>query len=57
MGEAGAALDLGMPGIGGLADRMIEAGLIEKRRRNRNRRALVGQPPGKISQGRRRMTE
>src|SRR3984893_12140105 len=31
MGEAGAALDLGMPGISGLADRMIEAGLIEKR--------------------------
>jgi hypothetical protein len=26
-----AALDLGMPGISGLADRMIEAGLIEKR--------------------------
>jgi len=31
MGEAGAALDLGMPGISGLADRMIEAGLIERR--------------------------
>jgi DNA-binding MarR family transcriptional regulator len=31
MGEAGAALDLGLPGISGLADRMIEAGLIEKR--------------------------
>jgi DNA-binding MarR family transcriptional regulator len=31
MGEAGAALDLGMPGISGLADRMIEANLIEKR--------------------------
>jgi DNA-binding MarR family transcriptional regulator len=31
MGEAGAALDLGKPGISGLADRMIEAGLIEKR--------------------------
>lgn len=31
MGEAGAALDLGMPGISGLADRMVEAGLIEKR--------------------------
>jgi DNA-binding MarR family transcriptional regulator len=31
IGEAGAALDLGMPGISGLADRMIEAGLIEKR--------------------------
>src|ERR1700738_2380755 len=31
MGEAGAALDLGMPGISGLSDRMIEAGLIEKR--------------------------
>ena len=30
MGEAGAALDLGMPGISGLADRMVEAGLIEK---------------------------
>lgn len=31
MGEAGAALDLGMPGISGLSDRMIGAGLIEKR--------------------------
>jgi DNA-binding MarR family transcriptional regulator len=31
MGEAGAALDLGMPGISGLADRMVEAHLIEKR--------------------------
>jgi DNA-binding MarR family transcriptional regulator len=30
MGEAGAALDLGMPGISGLAERMTEAGLIEK---------------------------
>src|SRR5580704_7250411 len=31
MGEAGAALDLGMPGISGLAERMIEAGLIDRR--------------------------
>jgi DNA-binding MarR family transcriptional regulator len=31
MGEAGAALDLGPPGISGLAERMMEAGLIEKR--------------------------
>jgi DNA-binding MarR family transcriptional regulator len=31
MSEAGAALDLGMPGISGLADRMVEAGLIRKR--------------------------
>src|SRR5215475_13159772 len=31
MGEAGASLDLGMPGISGLAERMVEAGLIEKR--------------------------
>ena len=31
MGEAGAALDLGMPGISGLAERMVEAGLIERR--------------------------
>jgi len=31
MGEAGAALDLGMPGISGLAERMTEAGLIDKR--------------------------
>jgi DNA-binding MarR family transcriptional regulator len=31
MSEAGAALDLGMPGISGLADRMVEAGLITKR--------------------------
>jgi DNA-binding MarR family transcriptional regulator len=31
MGEAGAALDLGPPGISGLAERMLEAGLIEKR--------------------------
>src|SRR5215471_19576992 len=30
MGEAGAALDLGMPGVSGLAERMVEAGLIEK---------------------------
>ena len=30
MGEAGAALDLGMPGISGLAERICEAGLIEK---------------------------
>jgi DNA-binding MarR family transcriptional regulator len=30
MGEAGAALDLGMPGISGLAERMVEAGLINK---------------------------
>ena len=31
MGEAGAALDLGLPGISGLAERMMEGGLIEKR--------------------------
>src|SRR5215470_5157121 len=31
LSEAGAALDLGMPGISGLADRMVEAGLIAKR--------------------------
>lgn len=31
LGEAGAALDLGMPGISGLAERMAEAGLIAKR--------------------------
>ena len=31
MGEAGAALDLGMPGFSGLVDRMIGAGLTEKR--------------------------
>jgi DNA-binding MarR family transcriptional regulator len=31
LGEAGAALDLGMPGISGLVDRSVEAGLIEKR--------------------------
>src|SRR5215813_13125532 len=31
IGEAGAALDLGMPGISGLTERMVEAGLIEKR--------------------------
>ena len=30
-GEAGAALDLGPPGISGLAERVVEAGLIEKR--------------------------
>src|ERR1700749_1110928 len=29
--EAGAALDLGPPGMSGLAERMVEAGLIEKR--------------------------
>ena len=31
MSEVGAALDLGMPGISGLADRTVEAGLIAKR--------------------------
>src|ERR1700742_2626894 len=31
MGGAGAALDLGPPGISGLAERMAEAGLIDKR--------------------------
>jgi DNA-binding MarR family transcriptional regulator len=31
IGEAGAALDLGPPGISGLAERMVDAGLIEKR--------------------------
>src|SRR5437868_12715675 len=31
LGEAGAALDLGMPGISGLVGRTVEAGLIEKR--------------------------
>jgi len=31
MGEAGAALDLGMPGVSGLVERAVEAGLIEKR--------------------------
>src|ERR1700752_4019614 len=31
LGEAGAALDLGMPGISGLVERTVEAGLIEKR--------------------------
>ena len=31
IGEAGAALDLGPAGISGLAERMVEAGLIDKR--------------------------
>lgn len=31
MGEAGAALDLGPPGISGLVDRMSAAGLIKRR--------------------------
>ena len=31
MGEAGRALDMGLPGISGLSDRMVEAGMIEKR--------------------------
>jgi DNA-binding MarR family transcriptional regulator len=31
MGEAGAALELGMPGMSGLAERMVDAGLIDKR--------------------------
>src|SRR5437868_9037879 len=31
MGEAGAALDLGPPGISGLVDRMAAAGLIKRR--------------------------
>src|ERR1700744_3981922 len=31
IGEAAAALDLGPPGISGLAERMVEAGLIDKR--------------------------
>jgi DNA-binding MarR family transcriptional regulator len=39
MGEAGAALDLGMPGISGLAERMCEARLIEKRADPRDGRA------------------
>ena len=39
MGEVGAALDLGMPGISGLAERMCEAGLIEKRADPRDGRA------------------
>src|SRR5215472_5511292 len=30
MGEAGAALDLRMPGTSGLVERMVEAGLIDK---------------------------
>ena len=30
MAEVGAALDLGLPGISGLAERMMEAGLIKK---------------------------
>lgn len=31
MGEAGAALDLGPAGISGLVDRMVAAGLVERR--------------------------
>jgi DNA-binding MarR family transcriptional regulator len=31
MGDAGTALDLGMPGMSGLVERTVEAGLIEKR--------------------------
>src|ERR1700753_281444 len=31
MGEAGAALDLGLPGISALAERMAKAGLISRR--------------------------
>lgn len=31
MSDAGAALDLGMPGISGLVERAVEAGLVEKR--------------------------
>ena len=31
IGEAGAALDLGMPGISGLVERTVEAGLVAKR--------------------------
>jgi DNA-binding MarR family transcriptional regulator len=31
MGEAGRALDMGLSGISGLSDRMVEADLIEKR--------------------------
>ena len=31
MSEAGAALDLGMPGMSGLVERTVAAGLIEKR--------------------------
>ena len=31
MGEAGAELDLGMPGISGLVERSVQAGLIDKR--------------------------
>jgi DNA-binding MarR family transcriptional regulator len=49
IGEAGAALDLGMPGISGLVDRMIEAGLIEKRADPNDGRAwrLWLTPPGR----------
>jgi DNA-binding MarR family transcriptional regulator len=31
MGDAGAALDLGMPGMSGLVERTVAAGLVEKR--------------------------
>ncbi len=31
LGEAGRALDMGLSGISGLSDRMVEAGLVEKR--------------------------
>src|SRR2546423_15463651 len=49
MGEAGAALDLGMPGISGLVDRMVEAGVVEERggpQQGGGRRASVSAPGG-----------
>ena len=63
MGEAGAALDLGMPGISGLAERMVDAGLVEKRADPDDGRAwrlwLTARGPQGIGaqQGGRRRTE
>jgi DNA-binding MarR family transcriptional regulator len=39
MGEAGAALDLGPAGISGLVDRMVAAGLVERRADENDARA------------------
>ena len=51
MGEAGAALDLGLPGISGLAERMMEGGTHRKARRSRRRPHLAAVADGLGAQG------
>src|SRR3954454_12477024 len=53
MGEAGAALDLGPPGISGLVDRMTAANLIERRADpDDGRGGAVWGAPGRRAAGR-----